>query len=451
MVAGGEQSGYGILTVREQLWMFSQFYGLPLEGRLAPGRRADRGGRARGAEGAAGQHAVDRPAPEDELRPRPPQRPVDLLPRRADARPRRRRRPLRPRAGPRLEGGGPGPDGPPDDPLHGRGRRALRPDRDRRPRPDPRPRHARRAEAARPARVGLPPRARPARRRDGGRSGACPASLSAAAAAAQDDGRDRQTVEVNLALEDDAALGSVVGALAGIVARTSSPCASREPSLEDVFVELVGRGFDEEPTTTPRDARPTTATTAGARPDARSPRHGPRARRARGGGGGRMSSRLRLPPDGEPAGGGRLVRRRQILATDLRSVVGRAYPRVTGMFREKSWVFFEILLPFLATSAFVFVYRALAGAAGVHRLRRARRGDDGVLAERHLDDGPAAVVGEEPGQPRALLRGADEHHVGPVRDGLRRLRHELDPGRRRPRRRDRASTACRSRSTSGSC
>jgi ABC-2 type transport system permease protein len=29
------------------------------------------------------------------------------------------------------------------------------------------------------------------------------------------------------------------------------------------------------------------------------------------------------------------------------------------MLREKSWVFFEILLPFLATSAFVFVYRAL--------------------------------------------------------------------------------------------
>ncbi|HEX2221042.1 MAG TPA: ABC transporter ATP-binding protein [Candidatus Limnocylindria bacterium] len=30
MVAGGEQSGYGLLTVREQLWMFSQFYGLPI-------------------------------------------------------------------------------------------------------------------------------------------------------------------------------------------------------------------------------------------------------------------------------------------------------------------------------------------------------------------------------------------------------------------------------------
>jgi ABC-2 type transport system ATP-binding protein len=29
MVSGGEHSGYGLLTVREQLWMFSQFYGVP--------------------------------------------------------------------------------------------------------------------------------------------------------------------------------------------------------------------------------------------------------------------------------------------------------------------------------------------------------------------------------------------------------------------------------------
>jgi ABC-2 type transport system ATP-binding protein len=28
MVSGGEQSGYGLLTAREQLWMFSQFYGM---------------------------------------------------------------------------------------------------------------------------------------------------------------------------------------------------------------------------------------------------------------------------------------------------------------------------------------------------------------------------------------------------------------------------------------
>ena len=29
MVSGGEHSGYGILNVRENLWMFSQLYGVP--------------------------------------------------------------------------------------------------------------------------------------------------------------------------------------------------------------------------------------------------------------------------------------------------------------------------------------------------------------------------------------------------------------------------------------
>jgi ABC-2 type transport system ATP-binding protein len=29
MVSGGEHTGYGILTVREQLWMFARFYGIP--------------------------------------------------------------------------------------------------------------------------------------------------------------------------------------------------------------------------------------------------------------------------------------------------------------------------------------------------------------------------------------------------------------------------------------
>jgi ABC-2 type transport system permease protein len=50
---------------------------------------------------------------------------------------------------------------------------------------------------------------------------------------------------------------------------------------------------------------------------------------------------------------------RQTLLTELRTIRGRAYPRVRGTLREKSWVLFEILLPFLSTSAFVFVYRAL--------------------------------------------------------------------------------------------
>ncbi len=51
--------------------------------------------------------------------------------------------------------------------------------------------------------------------------------------------------------------------------------------------------------------------------------------------------------------------RRQVLLTDIRAVGGRAYPRLSGLLREKSWLAFEILLPFLATSAYVFVYRAL--------------------------------------------------------------------------------------------
>jgi ABC-2 type transport system permease protein len=50
---------------------------------------------------------------------------------------------------------------------------------------------------------------------------------------------------------------------------------------------------------------------------------------------------------------------RQVAANNARALLGRAYPRVRGMTREPSWLFFEILLPFLTTAAFVLVYRAL--------------------------------------------------------------------------------------------
>jgi ABC-2 type transport system permease protein len=49
----------------------------------------------------------------------------------------------------------------------------------------------------------------------------------------------------------------------------------------------------------------------------------------------------------------------RVIRANLRAIIGRAYPRVIGLTREPSWVFFEIALPFLAVSAFVFVYRAL--------------------------------------------------------------------------------------------
>ncbi len=61
----------------------------------------------------------------------------------------------------------------------------------------------------------------------------------------------------------------------------------------------------------------------------------------------------RTPREAAEWSTGRLVR------VNLRAIVGRAYPRIIGLTREPSWIFFEILLPFLAVSAFVFVYRAL--------------------------------------------------------------------------------------------
>jgi ABC-2 type transport system permease protein len=49
----------------------------------------------------------------------------------------------------------------------------------------------------------------------------------------------------------------------------------------------------------------------------------------------------------------------RVVRANLRAVIGRAYPRIIGLTREPSWIFFEIFLPFLAVSAFVYVYRAL--------------------------------------------------------------------------------------------
>jgi ABC-2 type transport system permease protein len=43
----------------------------------------------------------------------------------------------------------------------------------------------------------------------------------------------------------------------------------------------------------------------------------------------------------------------------LKTVIARAYPRLIGQQREKSWLFFDIFLPMLAVSAYVFVYRAI--------------------------------------------------------------------------------------------
>ncbi|MBM3128805.1 MAG: ABC transporter permease [Chloroflexi bacterium] len=41
------------------------------------------------------------------------------------------------------------------------------------------------------------------------------------------------------------------------------------------------------------------------------------------------------------------------------TIIGRAYPRVIGTQREKSWLFFDVFLPVLAVAAYVYVYRAM--------------------------------------------------------------------------------------------
>lgn len=43
----------------------------------------------------------------------------------------------------------------------------------------------------------------------------------------------------------------------------------------------------------------------------------------------------------------------------IKTVIARAYPRIIGQQREKSWLFFDVFLPLLAVSAYVFVYRAI--------------------------------------------------------------------------------------------
>jgi ABC-2 type transport system permease protein len=47
----------------------------------------------------------------------------------------------------------------------------------------------------------------------------------------------------------------------------------------------------------------------------------------------------------------------------VRTIVARAYPRVIGQQRQKSWMFLEVTLPLVGLSAYVFVYRAIGAPA----------------------------------------------------------------------------------------
>jgi ABC-2 type transport system ATP-binding protein len=77
-------------------------------------------------------------------------------------------------------------------------------------------------------------------------------SAVAGTATAPEGGEVSRTVAINLALAEPAALGGVVSALGGLGSRIVS-LRTAEPSLEDVFIELVGRGFDDAEGNVPPD------------------------------------------------------------------------------------------------------------------------------------------------------------------------------------------------------
>jgi ABC-2 type transport system ATP-binding protein len=88
---------------------------------------------------------------------------------------------------------------------------------------------------------------------DGGARALAQLSGVVSAALAADTDPEAQRVAVNLVLEEDGALGAVVTALGGLGSQILALRKS-EPTLEDVFVELVGRGFAEEAEPVPVEA-----------------------------------------------------------------------------------------------------------------------------------------------------------------------------------------------------
>jgi ABC-2 type transport system permease protein len=46
----------------------------------------------------------------------------------------------------------------------------------------------------------------------------------------------------------------------------------------------------------------------------------------------------------------------------LRATLGRSYPRIIGANRDRTWLFYDTVLPLLSTIAFVYVYKALGAS-----------------------------------------------------------------------------------------
>ena len=145
-----------------------------------------------------------------------------------------------------LEGGRPRPDGPADDPLHGRGRRAVRADRHRRPRPDPGDRHARTSSSSASSASRSSASSSTASTAASTRSRGCPASCPRRRPPRSTTASSARPSSLNLVARGRRRRSAASSARSAAWASHILALRKSEPSLEDVFVELVGRGFDDD-------------------------------------------------------------------------------------------------------------------------------------------------------------------------------------------------------------
>ena len=152
-------------------------------------------------------------------------------------------------------------------------------------------------------------------------------------------------MELKVSLEEEPAIGAVVQSLVTEGGRILS-LKKVEPTLEDVFIELVGHGIaDEERLRRPHKLSSGLCGRGGVF-DA------PNANRS-----------VAKPPPRPPTQIGLDAVLREEMPSHFRlftdAALARTYPRVAWLFRSRSWMIQETILPVLAVAAFAYAYRAM--------------------------------------------------------------------------------------------